>query len=446
MTDGDEAMRRSIVDVLPESRHRLCAWHIAKNLQDNIKDSDIRADFRKCIYKNMSPQEWEETWNNMLATHGIADNSWINMMYKKRERWAEAFNVRHFFGGMSSTQRCEGMHKNLKKGVGKFCKLYEVMPRVDKALCRLREKAKKDDFDNMNSTPVLETHMRVMEKDVANIFTHDLYLLIKDEIVKENKFVISRVEKSTDKKLYLLAQYNHPNREWSVDMYHTSPKMEMICSCKMFESDGIPCRHIFCVLKSEHIDKFPAALVNKRWTKKARSEIIVPIPGNSEGVSPKVRQTARFSSLTSRMDQICYKASMAEDEDFRKISVELDKLSIMVGKFKLREDEFIPNEGGVGTVIRDPEVAKTKVRNDNATVDRDKSTGERRCTYCHELGHNRRGCEARKLAERRVASESATTENILQSQTMTECTVDLLSSCIESPPATSTSQPGIHHH
>lgn len=60
--------------------------------------------------------------------------------------------------------------------------------------------------------------------------------------------------------------------------------------------------------------------------------------------------------------------------------------------------------------------------------------------------HNCQGCEACKLVERRVASESASIENILQSQTMTKCTVDLLSSCIQSPPATSTSQPGIHHH
>lgn len=83
----------------------------------------------------MSSQEWEETWNSMLVTHEIADNSWINMMYKKRERWAKAFNVGHFFGGMSSTQQCEGMHKNLMKGVGKFYKLYEVLPRVDKTVC-----------------------------------------------------------------------------------------------------------------------------------------------------------------------------------------------------------------------------------------------------------------------------------------------------------------------
>lgn len=78
----------------------------------------------------------------MLATHGIADNSWINMMYKKHERWAEAFNVGHFFGRISSTQRCEGMHKNLKKVVGKFCKFYEVMPRVDKSLLPIEGKSK----------------------------------------------------------------------------------------------------------------------------------------------------------------------------------------------------------------------------------------------------------------------------------------------------------------
>ena len=37
LTDNDEAMRQAIETVMPEARHRLYIWHIAKNATSHLK-------------------------------------------------------------------------------------------------------------------------------------------------------------------------------------------------------------------------------------------------------------------------------------------------------------------------------------------------------------------------------------------------------------------------
>ncbi|XP_021767215.1 protein FAR1-RELATED SEQUENCE 7-like [Chenopodium quinoa] len=46
------------------------------------------------------------------------------------------------------------------------------------------------------------------------------------------------------------------------------------CSCKLFEQDGIPCRHILCVFKGRGIDAIPSYYIVHRWTKSATCSLI----------------------------------------------------------------------------------------------------------------------------------------------------------------------------
>ena len=42
------------------------------------------------------------------------------------------------------------------------------------------------------------------------------------------------------------------------------------CSCKFYESDGIPCRHIIQVLRAEKQNEIPSTFIMKRWEKKCK--------------------------------------------------------------------------------------------------------------------------------------------------------------------------------
>lgn len=50
------------------------------------------------------------------------------------------------------------------------------------------------------------------------------------------------------------------------------------CSCKKFEGEGIPCRHILCLLKG--LDELPSYYIVNRWTKMTASRPIYDLEGN----------------------------------------------------------------------------------------------------------------------------------------------------------------------
>ena len=46
------------------------------------------------------------------------------------------------------------------------------------------------------------------------------------------------------------------------------------CSCKMFESEGIPCQCVLCVLKGKWLNEISSTYILNRWTKLATSKPI----------------------------------------------------------------------------------------------------------------------------------------------------------------------------
>ena len=45
VTDQDPAMKKAIEAVLPESRHRLCMWHITQKLPSKVNESNYLCSF-----------------------------------------------------------------------------------------------------------------------------------------------------------------------------------------------------------------------------------------------------------------------------------------------------------------------------------------------------------------------------------------------------------------
>ncbi|KAL2937935.1 Protein FAR1-RELATED SEQUENCE 5 [Bienertia sinuspersici] len=52
------------------------------------------------------------------------------------------------------------------------------------------------------------------------------------------------------------------------------------CTCKMYEREGIPCRHILWVIKEKGLKSLPAAYIKTRWTKAAMNMPMFDLGGN----------------------------------------------------------------------------------------------------------------------------------------------------------------------
>ncbi|KAL6623021.1 hypothetical protein ACP70R_032900 [Stipagrostis hirtigluma subsp. patula] len=72
MTDQDSAMRSSIKEILPGTLHRLCVWHIWRNIVKHCsflfsQKKGMEKELKDLIYDTLSIQEFEEGSKNLMA-------------------------------------------------------------------------------------------------------------------------------------------------------------------------------------------------------------------------------------------------------------------------------------------------------------------------------------------------------------------------------------------
>ncbi|KAL7590918.1 hypothetical protein Lser_V15G33514 [Lactuca serriola] len=79
LTDQDAAIKQAVESVLPNSRHRLCMWHIMKKLQakvtgDLFKNKDFKKRFNKLVWNmHIKPDEFEKKWDLIINKFNLED-------------------------------------------------------------------------------------------------------------------------------------------------------------------------------------------------------------------------------------------------------------------------------------------------------------------------------------------------------------------------------------
>ncbi|XP_050380384.1 protein FAR1-RELATED SEQUENCE 5-like [Argentina anserina] len=405
VTDGDERLHAALHTHLPTARQRLCSWHIGRNVGQNIKDEKVQKLLGKLIYGSYSIEEWDMMWAKMIAENDLGDNEWLKTLHDRRERWSETFFRGHHCGGICSTQRCEGMNNKVKTKVCGYTKLVQFVPRLYHSVGRLRDRYMLDDFKSRNYHRKFELPMKAVEEQVFNIFTDDIYLVIRGQMVFENAFNVStRVDYEGSKNLTCyVTQYGVDDRCWLVTYVAGSIEGEgdtYRCSCQLFESDGIPCCHIFSVFKRESVKIYPKSLIWPRWTKDAGKKSCVDkvIIDNDFGES----QACRYAKLIGIAKRACYNMSLT-DEGFEKGTVDLHML---LGKYHVENPlkKARVNPGDNDNVVRDPVLARTKgshVTRTDRNGQGNEGTGDGpKCKECHTSGHNKRTCPLLKKRDR----------------------------------------------
>ncbi|KAF1865247.1 hypothetical protein Lal_00004621 [Lupinus albus] len=81
-------------------------------------------------------------------------------------------------------------------------------------------------------------------------------------------------------------------------VYQPSSNHVAQCSCKMFESEGMLCRHILFVLKGKGLSEIPKFYIVNRWTTIATSKPVFDYDGNILEACSKSQSQAKMISYT----------------------------------------------------------------------------------------------------------------------------------------------------
>ncbi|KAE8707473.1 hypothetical protein F3Y22_tig00110384pilonHSYRG01000 [Hibiscus syriacus] len=352
VTDGDRAMQRAIKSVIPYAKHRLCSWHLSRNAQANIGDPKFTAAFSKCMASWWTTKEFDIQWRSIVSEFNVQKHPWVIEKGNTRHLWAQAYLTGHFFANIRSTQRCESMNASLAIAL-KHKKTYlDVVRAIEDGISRMRMNELKADYLSSHTKPFQITKLVDLESHAAAIFTRESFRVFQDELTRETLYRIEAEIKSLSDECqhYILSKYAEKNRKFEISF--DSRTKTLICSCKKFETVGLPCRHQLHILKQLDYTYLPGTLIQSRWTNDAKASAPSYVDLN---VSPEVMQMARFAALRST--------------------------SI--------------NQSIVVNNVRDPQRKQRKRKE----VPKNKVEKQiRRCGYCNGEGHNKLTCPQVKLS------------------------------------------------
>ncbi|WJX85207.1 hypothetical protein P8452_67699 [Trifolium repens] len=209
----------------------------------------------------------------------------------------------------------------------------------------------------------------------------EIFKEVKEQITKAGALIVKDKHVNGDTKVYTLTKYCKDNYEREV-VYDGST---LNCSCKLFDSRGLPCSHIFYVMKEEHVDHIPRSLVLPRWTKDAKIEYLTN-DGNGT-VDSNMMVLARFGAYCSVFTNFCKEVSK-KDGVYEEV---IDDIMNLQKKYCSTDDPI----GTQKSTVRDPVPVKgrgapKKRKTDTKTI--------RRGGRCDNTTHNARSCSRAKKA------------------------------------------------
>ncbi|KAH9744126.1 protein FAR1-RELATED SEQUENCE 5 [Citrus sinensis] len=392
ITDGDKAMRNAISKKFPQSVHRLCCWHLARNAQANINNKEFTNGFQRCMLQPYTKDQFEKVWTELVARHNVEHNEWVKM-YSDKQMWAEAFLQGSFFGGMRTTQRSEGMNAFLNHYVSIRLRLVSFVKQMDRLMDRQRDVEGKDDYDSFDGRPVLTTHLKAYEGQVGDIYTRAIFRIIRDQINKEGVMITTQISNDDIVKVFHVRKYDTADKEWNVEIKGMWDSVS--CSCLMIETLGSPCSHIFAVMKTENVRTIPKCIILGRWTKNAKIGVC------SHNMNEKSNSTymsieARLGSLHAACRNL-QRLAANSSEAFQIAIADLHNLSLRLEAMTCyKEKEKLKGQLGKRSHVRDPTVVLTK------GCRKKKKMGpppKRRCGSCGQPGHTIRKCKAKEQPE-----------------------------------------------
>nr|XP_051222104.1 protein FAR1-RELATED SEQUENCE 5-like [Lolium perenne] len=145
ITDADAAMIAAIGEVFSGVPHRICSFHIEKNMEMHLPNKSLN-EFRTVLYYTTSEQVFEERWHAFYRKwQSPKTRTWMKRMYTKRKLWAAAYLSQGFWLGMKSNQRSESLNSCLHLHLDGEMTIVDMIMHYDNAIVRLRENEAHDD-------------------------------------------------------------------------------------------------------------------------------------------------------------------------------------------------------------------------------------------------------------------------------------------------------------
>ncbi|XP_077215679.1 protein FAR1-RELATED SEQUENCE 5-like [Tasmannia lanceolata] len=409
ITDMDIAMRNAIRRVFPNTRHRFCKWHIDRHLVEHVparrdETSEFTKDYNRWYYRR-SRSDSETEWEKLAKKYNIDERHWLGKMWELREHWVPAYFRDIFTAGMTSSSRSESINSFFDGFVNQSTTLQEFVVQYDKALVDRRRKEAEEDFRSKASHAICLSK-NTLEEDAAKRYTRAMF----DKFQVEFKGSIDCWENLVCDDgyvtKYMVGLRNEPEWKWYEVVYDVSDGINVSCECAMFETDGILCKHIICIMEKRRLAAIPDKYMLNRWTIGARYKVN-HFESTSTGDSNKLTAYEKWC-ITSRIQRVLNEHPRSRTI-FKKMTEDLDLWVAECEELNKGNETIVETSGsqvqsnflveGNQIFIHDPHVVKTKGRPKTATrfkspiEDSQSQKPQRTCKKCGGKCHYTTTCK-----------------------------------------------------
>ncbi|XP_075656108.1 protein FAR1-RELATED SEQUENCE 5-like [Castanea sativa] len=320
ITDYDSAIGRAVELVFPQSRHRYCKWHIMSKMPREMGDTysslprTFQVEFDRCINKSETPDKFESAWPVLLDKYNLRGNEWLQLLYIDRKMWVPTYVRDTFFAGMYATQQSTSVNSLFDGYVNARTTLQDFAEQYEKALDDRYEKEARAEFETFYTKPVLKTPLP-MEKQAADIYTRQFFIIFQEEVFESLALAVKFTGEDGGRGTYEVARFDEEHKCFFV-CFNIAEQIAS-CSCKMFEFEGVLCRHVLAVFKAKNVFMLPHHYISKRWTRNAKDEAILDVQVHGEMQGKSQKGTKLQYSILYQEAIKCAEEGMTSDHSFR---------------------------------------------------------------------------------------------------------------------------------
>ncbi|XP_038725956.1 protein FAR1-RELATED SEQUENCE 4 isoform X2 [Tripterygium wilfordii] len=309
LTDQNNAIKRAVAAVFPETRHCFCLWHILEMIPRQLEYLSLWHDsfmvkFNKCIFKSWTEEQFEKRWWKLLDKFHLREVEWIHSLYEDRRCWVPTFMRDVSFAGLSTTSRSESLTSGFDKYVHGGTSLREFIEQYQVILEDRYEEEAKADFDAWHETPELKSPSP-FEKQMSLVYTHEIFRKFQVEVLGASACHLKKEIEDEISTTYSVKDFEN-NQDYMVEWNES--KSDIYCSCRLFEYKGYLCRHAIVVLQMSGVFSIPSKYVLQRWTNAAMSRHAI-----GERLDEVQSKVHRYNDLCRRAIILGEEGSLSQD-------------------------------------------------------------------------------------------------------------------------------------
>uniref|UniRef100_A0A453C1R8 Protein FAR1-RELATED SEQUENCE n=1 Tax=Aegilops tauschii subsp. strangulata TaxID=200361 RepID=A0A453C1R8_AEGTS len=333
LTDQNMHLKEAVQKELPNTKHALSIGLIASRFPSwfNAVLGRHYNDWENEFYRlhNMeSTMDFDLGWSDMVSCYGLHGNRHIASLFASRKLWASPYLRGHFLAGLAALPGISKIKDFIQRLLSAQTCLSRLIEQVA-VVVDYKDQAGEQQIAQQNSENTILKTAAPVEGHAAAVFTPYAFYELQDELVEAAHYAYFHLEGNA----FLVRHHTKTDGGCNVTW---NQKEELIsCSCQMFESSGILCRHALRVLTTLNYFQIPDHYLPVRWHRTQPQPSKSLIGGPDHG-----RSYERVKALQSMVSVLVSEAGKSEE----RMDLATQEVSVLLSR--IRQQPVVPNVSG----------------------------------------------------------------------------------------------------